>query len=80
MLLQKVAQLEEAWSQKEKFIHSNRMILKFREEHISRLEKSLKGGQGLLSDPQSQALVDQLKDEIKILRDQVQYVTPLKYC
>uniref|UniRef100_A0A4W5R8D4 Kinesin-like protein n=1 Tax=Hucho hucho TaxID=62062 RepID=A0A4W5R8D4_9TELE len=42
MLLQKVAQLEEAWSQKEKFIHSNRMILKFREEHISRLEKSLK--------------------------------------
>uniref|UniRef100_A0A8C8EMY1 Kinesin motor domain-containing protein n=1 Tax=Oncorhynchus tshawytscha TaxID=74940 RepID=A0A8C8EMY1_ONCTS len=71
MLLQKVAQLEEAWSQKEKFIHSNRMILKFREEHISRLEKSLKGGQGLLSDPQSQALVDQLKDEIKILRDQI---------
>uniref|UniRef100_A0A8C7D6I1 Kinesin family member 15 n=1 Tax=Oncorhynchus kisutch TaxID=8019 RepID=A0A8C7D6I1_ONCKI len=71
MLLQKVAQLEEAWSQKEKFIHSNRMILKFREEHISRLEKSLKGGQGLLSDPQSQVLVDQLKDEIKILRDQI---------
>uniref|UniRef100_A0A674E3M3 Kinesin family member 15 n=1 Tax=Salmo trutta TaxID=8032 RepID=A0A674E3M3_SALTR len=71
MLLQKVAQLEEAWSQKEKFIHSNRMILKFREEHISRLEKSLKGGQGLLSDPQSQALVDQLKEEIKILRDQI---------
>uniref|UniRef100_A0A4W5RBZ9 Kinesin family member 15 n=1 Tax=Hucho hucho TaxID=62062 RepID=A0A4W5RBZ9_9TELE len=73
MLLQKVAQLEEAWSQKEKFIHSNRMILKFREEHISRLEKSLKVGQGLLSDPQSQALVNQLKEEIKILRDQIEH-------
>ncbi|KAK6304480.1 hypothetical protein J4Q44_G00250660 [Coregonus suidteri] len=73
MLLQKVAQLEEAWAQKEKFIHSNRMILKFREEHISRLEKSLKGGQGLLSDSQSQALVDQLKEEIKILRDQIEH-------
>uniref|UniRef100_A0A6Q2YAU5 Kinesin motor domain-containing protein n=1 Tax=Esox lucius TaxID=8010 RepID=A0A6Q2YAU5_ESOLU len=58
MLLQKVAQLEEAWAQKEKFIHSNRMILKFREEHISRLEKSLKDGQVLLSDPQSQTPIE----------------------
>uniref|UniRef100_A0A3P8ZW28 Kinesin motor domain-containing protein n=1 Tax=Esox lucius TaxID=8010 RepID=A0A3P8ZW28_ESOLU len=73
MLLQKVAQLEEAWAQKEKFIHSNRMILKFREEHISRLEKSLKDGQVLLSDPQSQTPVDKLKEEIKILRDQIEH-------
>lgn len=71
MLLQKVAQLEEAWSQKEKFIHSNRMILKFREDHISRLEKNQKGGLGSLSDQQSQALVDQLREETKILREQV---------
>ncbi|KAG7254337.1 hypothetical protein CRUP_033026 [Coryphaenoides rupestris] len=35
LLLQKVAQLEEAWAQKEKFIHSSRMIVKFREDHIS---------------------------------------------
>ncbi|KAM3871379.1 kinesin-like protein KIF15 [Diretmus argenteus] len=71
-LLQKVAQLEEAWAQKEKFIHSSRMIVKFREDHISRLEKKLKGGNCFLSDKESQALIDQLKEEIKILRDQIQ--------
>uniref|UniRef100_A0A8P4FYN7 Kinesin motor domain-containing protein n=1 Tax=Dicentrarchus labrax TaxID=13489 RepID=A0A8P4FYN7_DICLA len=73
MLLQKVAQLEEAWTQKDKFIHSSRMIVRFREDHISRLERKLKEGQGLLSDKESQALIDQLKEEIKILRDQVEH-------
>ncbi|KAJ3612898.1 hypothetical protein NHX12_019155, partial [Muraenolepis orangiensis] len=34
-LLQKMSQLEEAWAQKEKFIHSSRMIVKFREEHTT---------------------------------------------
>uniref|UniRef100_A0A668AXD8 Kinesin family member 15 n=1 Tax=Myripristis murdjan TaxID=586833 RepID=A0A668AXD8_9TELE len=71
MLLQKVAQLEDAWAQKEKFIHSSRMIVKFREDHISRLEKKLKGGQS--SDEDSQALIDQLKEEIKILKDQIEH-------
>ena len=70
MLLQKVAQLEEALRQKETFIHSSRMIIKFRDGHISRLEK-MKGGQGLLPEEESRALVDQLKEEIKILEDQV---------
>uniref|UniRef100_A0A7N6AB43 Kinesin-like protein n=1 Tax=Anabas testudineus TaxID=64144 RepID=A0A7N6AB43_ANATE len=73
MLLQKMAQLEEAWTQKDKFIHSSRMIVRFREDHISRLEKKLKAGQSLLSDKESQALIDQLKEEIKILRDQVEH-------
>ncbi|TMS20952.1 Kinesin-like protein KIF15-A [Larimichthys crocea] len=73
VLLQKVAQLEEAWAQKDKFIHSSRMIVRFREDHISRLEKKLKEGQGFLSDNESQALIDQLKEEIKILRDQVEH-------
>uniref|UniRef100_A0A3Q1F8M0 Kinesin family member 15 n=1 Tax=Acanthochromis polyacanthus TaxID=80966 RepID=A0A3Q1F8M0_9TELE len=73
MLLKKVAQLEEAWTQKDKFIHSSRMIVRFREDHISRLEKKLKAGQSLLSDKDSQALIDQLKEEIKILRDQVEH-------
>lgn len=72
MLLQKVAQLEEALSQKDKFIHSSRMIVKFREDHISRLEKKLKEGQGSLTNNESQSVMDQLKEEIKILRDQVQ--------
>ncbi|CAN9502128.1 unnamed protein product [Ophioblennius macclurei] len=72
-LLRKVAQLEEAWTQKDKFIHSSRMIIKFREDHICRLEKKLKAGQSLLSDVESQATIDQLKDEIKLLRDQVEH-------
>ncbi|KAG7238511.1 hypothetical protein INR49_030784 [Caranx melampygus] len=72
-LLEKVAQLEEAWTQKDKFIHSSRMIVRFREDHIARLEKKLKAGQNFLSDNESQALIDQLKEEIKILRDQVEH-------
>ena len=71
LLLQKVAQLEEARSQKEKFIHSSRMIVKFREDHISRLEKKLKGDQVPLLDKENEVLVDQLKAEITVLKDQV---------
>ena len=71
LLLQKVAQLEEARAQKEKFIHSSRMIVKFREDHISRLEKKLKGDQVPLLDKDSEVLVDQLKAEITLLKDQV---------
>lgn len=71
MLLQKVAQLEEALTQKDKFIHSSRMIVKFREDHISRLEKKFKEGQGSLPNNDSQTVINQLKEEIKILRDQV---------
>ncbi|XP_041827178.1 kinesin-like protein KIF15-B [Melanotaenia boesemani] len=73
MLLKKVAQLEEAWTQKDKFIHSSRMIIRFREDHIARLENKLKTGQPSLSDMHSQALTNQLKEEIKILRDQVEH-------
>uniref|UniRef100_A0A3P9J347 Kinesin family member 15 n=1 Tax=Oryzias latipes TaxID=8090 RepID=A0A3P9J347_ORYLA len=73
MLLKKVAQLEEAWTQKDRFIHSSRMIIRFREDHISRLEKKIKAGQTSLSDTESQAVIDQLKEEIKILSDQVEH-------
>ncbi|KAM9842620.1 kinesin-like protein KIF15 [Aulostomus maculatus] len=73
VLLKKVSQLEEAWTQKDKFIHSSRMIVKFREDHISRLEKKLKAGSGSLSDEESQAYIDQLKEEIKMLKEQVEH-------
>ncbi|XP_061599761.1 kinesin-like protein KIF15 isoform X2 [Cololabis saira] len=73
LLLKKVAQLEEAWTQKDKFIHSSRMIIRFREDHISRLEKKLKDGQSSMSDKESQAVIGQLKEELKILRDQVEH-------
>lgn len=78
ILLQKVAQLEEALTQKDKFIHSSRMIVKFREDHICRLEKKLKEGQGLLSNIDSQTVIEQLKEEINILRDQVHIYYNLK--
>lgn len=71
MLLQKVAQLEEALTHKDKFIHSSRMIVKFREDHISRLEKKIQEGQCLLSTTDSQTMIEQLREEIKILKDQV---------
>ncbi|XP_068608194.1 kinesin-like protein KIF15 [Brachionichthys hirsutus] len=71
ILLEKVAQLEEALAQKDKFIHSSRMIVRFREDHISRLEKKLNEGQD--GDFESQVLIDQLKEEIRILKDQVEH-------
>lgn len=74
MLLQKVAQLEEALTHKDKFIHSSRMIVKFREDHISRLEKKIKEGGCPLLASDSQTMIEQLREEIKILRDQVQNV------
>lgn len=73
ILLNKVAQLEEAWTQKDKFIHSSRMIIRFREDHISRLEKKLKAGQSSTPDGESHALIEQLKEEIKILGGQVDH-------
>ncbi|XP_077411545.1 kinesin-like protein KIF15 [Vanacampus margaritifer] len=73
VLLKKASRLEEAWTQKDKFIHSSRLIIKFREDHISRLEKKLKAECGILSDEDSQALIDQLKEEISILQDQIEH-------
>ncbi|KAJ0062736.1 hypothetical protein NL108_004350 [Boleophthalmus pectinirostris] len=73
MLLEKVAQLEEAWNQKDKFIHSSRMIVKFREDHISRLEKKIKTGENLFTNEESQCVIDQLKEEIHILKDQLEH-------
>ncbi|XP_072314435.1 kinesin-like protein KIF15 [Eucyclogobius newberryi] len=73
MLLEKVAQLEEAWNQKDKFIHSSRMIIKFREDHISRLEKKMKAGENVFTNEESQCAIDQLKEEINILKDQLEH-------
>lgn len=70
-LLQKVAQLEDAWAKKERFIQSTRMIVKFREEHIARLEKTLKESGRCLGSDEKDAVIDHLKQEIKALREQV---------
>ncbi|KAM9786381.1 kinesin-like protein KIF15 isoform X2 [Syngnathus typhle] len=73
VLLKKASQLEQAWTQKDKFIHSSRLIIKFREDHISRLEKKLKAECGMLADVESQVLIDQLKEEISVLREQIEH-------
>ncbi|XP_073688480.1 kinesin-like protein KIF15 [Garra rufa] len=65
----KVSQLEAAWAQKEKFIQSNRMIMKFRDDHIAQLKKELQSGQRLDPDQQKQ----QLQEEIRLLREQVEH-------
>ncbi len=63
----KVSHLEAAWAQKEKFIQSSRMILKFRDDHISQLKRDLQTGQSSDPDQQNQ----QLQEEIRLLREQV---------
>uniref|UniRef100_A0A8C1UJP6 Kinesin family member 15 n=1 Tax=Cyprinus carpio TaxID=7962 RepID=A0A8C1UJP6_CYPCA len=65
----KVSQLEAAWAQKEKFIQSSRMILKFRDDHIAQLKKELQTGQRSDPDQQNQ----QLQEEIRLLREQVEH-------
>ncbi|KAI7811668.1 kinesin-like protein KIF15-A isoform X2 [Triplophysa rosa] len=68
-LQEKVSQLQAAWAQKEKFIQSNRMILKFRDDYIAQLKKELQSGQR--SEPEEQ--IRQLQEEIRLLRDQVEH-------
>uniref|UniRef100_A0A8B9K3X2 Kinesin motor domain-containing protein n=1 Tax=Astyanax mexicanus TaxID=7994 RepID=A0A8B9K3X2_ASTMX len=72
-LQEKVSRMEEAWAQKEKFIQSNRMILKFRDDRIARLKQELEAGQQAGPQRQDQTLIEQLLQEIRLLRDQVEH-------
>ncbi|XP_034986014.2 kinesin-like protein KIF15 [Zootoca vivipara] len=72
MLLEKVAQLEDLCVKKEKFIQSNKMIVKFREDHITRLEKLHKEAHGSFLPNEQEKLFGELKEELKILREQVE--------
>lgn len=71
VLQEKVSRLEEAWAQKEKFIQSNRMILKFRDDRIAHLKKELEKGERVEPARQDQVLIEQLLQEIRLLREQV---------
>ncbi|XP_062850951.1 kinesin-like protein KIF15 [Trichomycterus rosablanca] len=73
VLQEKVSQLDEAWAQKEKFIQSNRMILKFRDDRIAQMKKELETGDRLEPARQDQILIDQLLQEIRLLREQVEH-------
>ncbi|XP_036429425.1 kinesin-like protein KIF15-A [Colossoma macropomum] len=73
VLQEKVSRLEEAWAQKERFIQSNRMILKFRDDRIAQLKRELETGQQSEPQRQDQILIEQLLQEIRLLREQVEH-------
>ncbi|KAM5156745.1 kinesin-like protein KIF15 [Mantella aurantiaca] len=73
VLLQKVAQVEDLCSKKEKFIQSNKMIVKFREDHIARLEKSHRDGQASLSNNEQDRLIAEMKEELRVLKEQIEH-------
>ncbi|XP_058242666.1 kinesin-like protein KIF15-A [Hemibagrus wyckioides] len=73
VLQEKLSRLEEALAQKEKFIQSNRMILKFRDDRIAHLKRELETGERVEPARQDQILIDQLLQEIRLLRDQVEH-------
>nr|DBA24860.1 TPA: hypothetical protein GDO54_012458 [Pyxicephalus adspersus] len=73
ILLQKVAQLEDLCSKKEKFIQSNKMIVKFREDHIARLEKAHRESQGSLSNSEQEDLIAEMKEELRVLKQQIEH-------
>nr|XP_056713351.1 kinesin-like protein KIF15 [Euleptes europaea] len=73
VLLDKVAQLEDLCVKKEKFIQSNKMIIKFREDHITRLEKLHKEAHGSFLPKEQEVIFRELKEELKTLREQVEH-------
>ncbi|XP_029773722.1 kinesin-like protein KIF15 [Suricata suricatta] len=70
-LIEKVTQLEDLTLKKEKFIQSNKMIVKFREDQIMRLEKLHKESRGSFLPAEQDRLLSELRDEIQTLREQV---------
>ncbi|XP_006765148.1 PREDICTED: kinesin-like protein KIF15 isoform X1 [Myotis davidii] len=72
-LVEKVTQLEDLTLKKEKFIQSNKMIVKFREDQIMRLEKLQKEGRGSFLPEEQDRLLSELRDEIQTLREQIEH-------
>ncbi|XP_035405754.1 kinesin-like protein KIF15 [Cygnus atratus] len=71
-LLEKIAQLEDLCAKKEKFIQSNKMIVKFREDHIVRLERLHKEAGGSLLPKEQDDLLSELREELQMLREQME--------
>ncbi|XP_040287817.1 kinesin-like protein KIF15 [Bufo bufo] len=72
-LIQKVARLEDLCNKKEKFIQSNKMIVKFREDHIARLEKTHKEGRNSFSNDEHDDLIAEIKEELLVLKEQIEH-------
>uniref|UniRef100_G1NGN4 Kinesin family member 15 n=1 Tax=Meleagris gallopavo TaxID=9103 RepID=G1NGN4_MELGA len=71
-LLERIAQLEDLCAKKEKFIQSNKMIVKFREDHIVRLERLHKEAGGSLLPKEQEDLLSELREELQTLREQME--------
>ncbi|NXD08742.1 KIF15 protein, partial [Nothocercus nigrocapillus] len=71
-LLEKIAQLEDLCAKKEKFIQSNKMIVKFREDHIVRLERLHKEAGGSLLPKEQEDFLSELREELQTLREQME--------
>nr|XP_002713252.3 kinesin-like protein KIF15 isoform X2 [Oryctolagus cuniculus] len=72
-LVEKITQLEDLTLKKERFIQSNKMIVKFREDQITRLEKLHKESRGCFLPEEQDRLLSELRDEIQTLRDQIEH-------
>ncbi|KFQ18354.1 PREDICTED: kinesin-like protein KIF15, partial [Merops nubicus] len=72
-LLEKIAQLEDLCAKKEKFIQSNKMIVKFREDHIVRLERLHREAGGSLLPKEQDDLLSELRQELQMLREQMEH-------
>ncbi|XP_048576584.1 kinesin-like protein KIF15 isoform X2 [Nematostella vectensis] len=75
ILVEKVQKLEELCSKKDKFVMSTKMILKFRESHIAKLERMRKSSKEDLEkeeDTRDQQ-IQLLKEEISMLKEQVEH-------
>ncbi|NXG17957.1 KIF15 protein, partial [Grallaria varia] len=71
-LLEKIAQLEDLCAKKEKFVQSNKMIVKFREDHIVRLERLHREAGGILLPKEQDDLLNDLREEVQTLREQME--------
>ncbi|XP_060240986.1 kinesin-like protein KIF15 isoform X2 [Meriones unguiculatus] len=72
-LVEKITQLEDLTLKKEKFIQSNKMIVKFREDQIMRLERLQKEARGSFLPEEQDRLLSELRDEIQTLREHVEH-------
>ncbi|KAK3746376.1 hypothetical protein QZH41_018195 [Actinostola sp. cb2023] len=74
-LKEKVRKLEELCSKKDKFAQSTKMILKFRESHIAKLERMRKGSneEQEREEDSRDKQIQLLKEEISILKEKVEH-------
>ncbi|XP_064610861.1 kinesin-like protein KIF15 [Liolophura sinensis] len=72
---EQLAKLDDLCKKKEKFLQSTKMIVKFRESFIAKLEKAAKSGSA--GDITNDRTAD-LLEEVKILRDQLEHNPELK--